>query len=118
MPIPAPVRGIDAIDAVAAEQEWLVSARQCREAGVDHGVIRLLLRRGAWRRVTRGVYDVDPFPGERGSYDRRRRRAAWSGLLAYGPDAVRFYTKRKTITQRWPSAGVREGTVFSFPSNR
>lgn len=88
MPIPARVRGIDAIDAVAAEQEWLVSARQCREAGVDHGVIRLLLRRGAWRRVTRGVYDVDPFPGERGSYDRRRRRAAWSGLLAYGPDAV------------------------------
>jgi len=29
---------------------------------------------------------------------------------------VRFYTKRKTITQRWPSAGVREGKSFSFPS--
>jgi len=39
-------------------------------------------------------------------------------LHAYGPDAVRFYTKRKTITQRWPSAGVREGAVFSFPSSR
>ena len=39
-------------------------------------------------------------------------------LHAYGPDAVRFYTKRKTITQRWPSAGVREGTMFSFPSSR
>ncbi|EQD62788.1 methylmalonate-semialdehyde dehydrogenase, partial [mine drainage metagenome] len=36
---------------------------------------------------------------------------------AYGPDAVRFYTRRKTITQRWPSAGSREGTAFSFPSN-
>ena len=39
-------------------------------------------------------------------------------LHAYGPDAVRFYTKRKTITQRWPSAGGREGAVFSFPSSR
>ena len=39
-------------------------------------------------------------------------------LHAYGPDAVRFYTKRKTITQRRPSAGGREGTLFSFPSSR
>jgi malonate-semialdehyde dehydrogenase (acetylating) / methylmalonate-semialdehyde dehydrogenase len=31
---------------------------------------------------------------------------------------VRFYTKRKTITQRWPSAGVREGAMFSFPSSK
>ena len=45
-------------------------------------------------------------------------RSLFGDLHAYGPDAVRFYTKRKTITQRWPSAGVREGTVFSFPSNR
>jgi malonate-semialdehyde dehydrogenase (acetylating)/methylmalonate-semialdehyde dehydrogenase len=29
---------------------------------------------------------------------------------------VRFYTKRKTVTQRWPSADVREGVKFSFPS--
>ena len=36
----------------------------------------------------------------------------------YGPDGVRFFTRRKTITQRWPSAGVREGTVFSFPSHQ
>ena len=34
----------------------------------------------------------------------------------YGPDGVRFYTKRKTITQRWPSAGVREGAQFSMPT--
>ena len=46
------------------------------------------------------------------------KRSLFGDLHAYGPDAVRFYTKRKTITQRWPSAGVREGTVFSFPSNR
>lgn len=46
------------------------------------------------------------------------KRSLFGDLHAYGPDAVRFYTKRKTITQRWPSAGVHEGTVFSFPSSR
>lgn len=46
------------------------------------------------------------------------KRSLFGDLHAYGPDAVRFYTKRKAITQRWPSAGVREGAVFSFPSSR
>lgn len=45
------------------------------------------------------------------------KRSLFGDLHAYGPDAVRFYTKRKTITQRWPSSGVREGSQFSFPSN-
>lgn len=44
------------------------------------------------------------------------KRSLFGDLHAYGPDAVRFYTKRKTITQRWPSAGVREGAQFSFPA--
>ncbi|MBA5687046.1 CoA-acylating methylmalonate-semialdehyde dehydrogenase [Rugamonas apoptosis] len=46
------------------------------------------------------------------------KRSLFGDLGAYGPDGVRFYTRRKTITQRWPSAGVREGAVFSFPSNQ
>ncbi|CAM8619542.1 MAG: CoA-acylating methylmalonate-semialdehyde dehydrogenase [Burkholderiaceae bacterium] len=46
------------------------------------------------------------------------KRSLFGDLHAYGPDGVRFYTRRKAITQRWPSAGVREGAVFSFPSNR
>jgi len=46
------------------------------------------------------------------------KRSLFGDLHAYGPDAVRFYTKRKTITQRWPSAGVREGATFSFPTNK
>jgi len=29
---------------------------------------------------------------------------------------VRFYTRRKTITQRWPSSGVRDGAQYSFPT--
>lgn len=44
------------------------------------------------------------------------KRSLFGDLFAYGPDGVRFYTRRKTVTQRWPSAGVREGVQFSFPS--
>jgi malonate-semialdehyde dehydrogenase (acetylating)/methylmalonate-semialdehyde dehydrogenase len=46
------------------------------------------------------------------------KRSLFGDLGAYGPDAVRFYTRRKTITQRWPSAGVREGATFSFPNDQ
>ncbi len=44
------------------------------------------------------------------------KRSLFGDLHAYGPDAVRFYTKRKTVTQRWPSAGIREGAEFSMPT--
>ncbi|WP_461520336.1 CoA-acylating methylmalonate-semialdehyde dehydrogenase [Porticoccus sp.] len=43
------------------------------------------------------------------------KRSLFGDLYAYGPDAVRFYTRRKTITQRWPSSSVREGAKYSFP---
>ena len=46
------------------------------------------------------------------------KRSLFGDLSAYGPDGVRFYTRRKTITQRWPSASMREGAAFSFPSNK
>lgn len=44
------------------------------------------------------------------------KRSLFGDLHAYGPDSVRFYTRRKTITQRWPSAGVRENVQFSMPT--
>ena len=44
------------------------------------------------------------------------KRSLFGDLYAYGPDGVRFYTRRKTITQRWPSANVREGSSFSMPT--
>jgi len=44
------------------------------------------------------------------------KRSLFGDLYAYGPDSVRFYTRRKTITQRWPSGGVRENAKFTFPS--
>ena len=44
------------------------------------------------------------------------KRSLFGDLHAYGPDSIRFYTKRKTITQRWPSASVRENVNFSMPT--
>lgn len=44
------------------------------------------------------------------------RRSLFGDLHVYGPDGARFYTRRKTITQRWPSSNVREKAQFTFPS--
>jgi malonate-semialdehyde dehydrogenase (acetylating)/methylmalonate-semialdehyde dehydrogenase len=33
----------------------------------------------------------------------------------HGPEGVRFYTRMKTVTQRWP-AGVKEGAQFVMPT--
>ncbi|WP_342649389.1 CoA-acylating methylmalonate-semialdehyde dehydrogenase [Pseudomonas sp. REB1044] len=44
------------------------------------------------------------------------KRSLFGDLHAYGPDGVRFYTRRKTVTQRWPSSGLREGIEFSMPT--
>jgi len=44
------------------------------------------------------------------------KRSLFGDLYAYGPDAVRFYTRRKTMTQRWLTAGI-EKAQFAFPSN-
>ncbi|RVU11968.1 CoA-acylating methylmalonate-semialdehyde dehydrogenase [Methylobacterium oryzihabitans] len=42
------------------------------------------------------------------------KRSGFGDLNQHGPDAVRFYTKTKTVTSRWPS-GVKEGAEFSIP---
>jgi len=39
-------------------------------------------------------------------------------LAGVTPDAVRFYTKRKTVTQRWPASGDARLASFSFPSGQ
>ena len=44
------------------------------------------------------------------------KQSLFGDLGAYGPDGARFYTRRKTITQRWPTAEVREGASFSMPT--
>jgi len=44
------------------------------------------------------------------------KRSLFGPLAAYGPDAVRFYTQRKTVTQRWPGDAA-ERAQFAFPSS-
>lgn len=44
------------------------------------------------------------------------KNSLFGDLSAYGPDAVRFYTRRKTVTQRWPASGIAEKAQFAFPS--
>jgi malonate-semialdehyde dehydrogenase (acetylating)/methylmalonate-semialdehyde dehydrogenase len=44
------------------------------------------------------------------------KRSLFGDLSAYGPDSVRFYTQRKTVTQRWPDDTV-EKAQFSFPTH-
>jgi malonate-semialdehyde dehydrogenase (acetylating)/methylmalonate-semialdehyde dehydrogenase len=43
------------------------------------------------------------------------KRSGFGDLNQHGPDSVRFYTKTKTVTQRWPS-GTKEGAEFSIPT--
>jgi len=41
------------------------------------------------------------------------KKSAFGDLNQYGPDAIRFYTKTKTVTARWFS-GIKEGGEFAF----
>ena len=43
------------------------------------------------------------------------KRSGFGDLNQHGPDSVRFYTKTKTVTARWPS-GVKEGAEFVIPT--
>ncbi|PCI64620.1 MAG: methylmalonate-semialdehyde dehydrogenase (CoA acylating) [Kordiimonadales bacterium] len=43
------------------------------------------------------------------------KRSIFGAHGIYGPEAVNFYTKLKTVTSRWPT-GIREGAEFTFPS--
>ena len=45
------------------------------------------------------------------------KRSGFGDLNQHGPDSVRFYTKTKTVTARWPS-GVKEGAEFVIPTMR
>jgi malonate-semialdehyde dehydrogenase (acetylating)/methylmalonate-semialdehyde dehydrogenase len=45
------------------------------------------------------------------------KRSTFGDLNQHGPDSVRFYTRTKTVTARWPS-GVKEGAEFVIPTMR
>jgi len=43
------------------------------------------------------------------------KRSGFGDLNQHGPDSIRFYTKTKTVTARWPS-GVKDGASFVIPT--
>ncbi len=43
------------------------------------------------------------------------KRSLFGDHAVYGPEGVRFYTRLKTVTARWPT-GIRGGAEFNFPS--
>ena len=43
------------------------------------------------------------------------KRSGFGDLNQHGPDSIRFYTKTKTVTARWPS-GTRKGSEFVIPT--
>ena len=43
------------------------------------------------------------------------KRSAFGDLNQHGPDSIRFYTRTKTVTARWPS-GVKDGASFVIPT--
>ena len=45
------------------------------------------------------------------------KRSGFGDLNQHGPDSIRFYTKTKTVTARWPS-GLKEGAEFVIPTMR
>ena len=44
------------------------------------------------------------------------KRSAFGDANQHGPEGVRFFTKIKTVTTRWPKGGVREGSSFVIPT--
>ncbi|MCV9937634.1 CoA-acylating methylmalonate-semialdehyde dehydrogenase [Boseaceae bacterium BT-24-1] len=43
------------------------------------------------------------------------KRSVFGDLNQHGPDSIRFYTKTKTVTARWPS-GIKDGASFVIPT--
>jgi len=43
------------------------------------------------------------------------KRSVFGDLNQHGTDSIRFYTKTKTVTSRWPS-GIKDGASFVLPT--
>ncbi|WP_313133889.1 aldehyde dehydrogenase family protein, partial [Stutzerimonas nitrititolerans] len=43
------------------------------------------------------------------------KRSIFGPLNMHGPDGVRFFTRMKTVTRRWPT-GIRAGAEFAMPT--
>jgi malonate-semialdehyde dehydrogenase (acetylating)/methylmalonate-semialdehyde dehydrogenase len=45
------------------------------------------------------------------------KRSLFGDMAVYGPEGVRFYTRLKTMTARWPT-GIRAGAEYVMPTMR
>ncbi|BBK36565.1 methylmalonate-semialdehyde dehydrogenase (acylating) [Allostella sp. ATCC 35155] len=45
------------------------------------------------------------------------KRSLFGDMYVHGPEGVRFYTRLKTVTARWPT-GIRSGAEFVMPTMR
>ncbi|GGP88166.1 CoA-acylating methylmalonate-semialdehyde dehydrogenase [Streptomyces melanogenes] len=69
------------------------------------------------RRVTTGMVGVNvpiPVPVAYHTFG-GWKRSGFGDLNQHGPDSIRFYTRTKTVTSRWPS-GAKEGASFTIPT--
>ncbi len=44
------------------------------------------------------------------------KRSKFGDTQMHGPESIRFFTKMKTVSARWPS-GIKEGAQLAFPTN-
>ncbi|MES9511243.1 CoA-acylating methylmalonate-semialdehyde dehydrogenase [Streptomyces sp. NPDC000609] len=69
------------------------------------------------RRVNTGMVGVNvpiPVPVAHHTFG-GWKRSGFGDLNQHGPDAIRFCTRTKTVTSRWPS-GAKEGASFTIPT--
>jgi len=70
------------------------------------------------RRITVGMVGVNlPIPVPVGYHSFGGwKRSLFGAHGIYGPEAVHFYTRLKTVSVRWPT-GIRAGAEYTFPGN-
>ncbi|HTN49510.1 MAG TPA: CoA-acylating methylmalonate-semialdehyde dehydrogenase [Burkholderiaceae bacterium] len=72
------------------------------------------------RRVTAGMVGINvpiPVPMSFHSFG-GWKRSLFGDHHAYGEEAVRFYTRYKSVMQRWPDPAASKGPEFTMPVNK
>ena len=48
----------------------------------------------------------------------RLKRSMFGDHHAYGEEGIRFYTRYKSVMQRWPDSAASKGPEFAMPVNK
>ena len=111
-PVLSVVRAKDYEEAVRLPSEQRI--RQRRRDLHPRRRHRARLHRAASRSAWSGVNFAIPVPLSYYTFG-GWKRSGFGDLNQHGPDSIRFYTKTKTVTARWPS-GTKEGAEFVIPT--